>query len=107
MQRHYAIVWREGALPLAAGMLELGTERLRFEGLTGSQPAGQTIRYEDLVGVRVGRSAAERIEGRPAVILELRGGVRVTLTTVAQPSLLGEIVERLAALSSLPATATA
>lgn len=98
MQKSYGVVWREGSLPLATGMLELRPRDLRFEGLADSQPAAQTIPYEDLAGVRVGRSSAERIDGRPTVIIERRTGPPVTLTTVAQPTLLGEIVERLAAL---------
>lgn len=98
MQKSYGVVWREGSLPLATGMLELRPRDLRFEGLADSQPAAQTIAYEDLAGVRVGRSSAERIDGRPTVIIERRTGPPVTLTTVAQPTLLGEIVERLAAL---------
>jgi len=98
MQKSYGVVWREGSLPLATGMLELRPRELRFEGLTDSQPAAETIPYEDLAGVRVGRSSAERIDGRPTVILERRTGLPLTLTTVAQPSLLGEIVERLTAL---------
>jgi len=98
MQKSYGVVWREGSLPLATGMLELRPRELRFEGLTDSQPAAETIPYEDLAGVRVGRSSAERIDGRPTVILERRTGLPLTLTTVAQPTLLGEIVERLTAL---------
>ena len=98
MQKTYGVVWREGSLPLATGMLELRPRDLRFEGLADSQPAAQTIPYEDLAGVRVGRSSAERIDGRPTVIIERRTGLPVTLTTVAQPTLLGEIVERLTAL---------
>jgi len=98
MQKSYGVVWREGSLPLATGMLELRPRELRFEGLTDSQPAAETIPYEDLAGVRVGRSSTERIDGRPTVILERRTGLPLTLTTVAQPSLLGEIVERLTAL---------
>jgi hypothetical protein len=98
MEKRYGVVWREGSLPLATGMLELGPRELRFEGLVDSQPTTQTIPYEDLAGVRVGRSQSERIDGRPTVIVERRGGLPVTLTTVAQPSLVGEIVERLAAL---------
>lgn len=98
MQKSYGVVWREGSLPLATGMLELRPRDLRFEGLTDSQPAAQTILYDDLAGVRIGRSSAERIDGRPTVILERRTGLPLTLTTVAQPTLLGEIVERLTAL---------
>ena len=98
MEKRYGVVWREGSYPLATGMLELGPRGLRFEGLVDSEPATQTIPYEDLAGVRVGRSQSERIDGRPTVIVERRGGLPVTLTTVAQPSLVGEIVERLASL---------
>ncbi|MDX6413019.1 MAG: hypothetical protein QOH23_429 [Gaiellaceae bacterium] len=98
MQKSYGVVWREGSLSLATGMLELRPRELRFEGLADSEPASATIPYEDLAGVRVGRSSAERINGRPTVIVERRTGLPVTLTTVAQPTLLGEIVERITAL---------
>jgi hypothetical protein len=97
MQKRYGVVWRTGSLPLSTGMLELRARDLRFEGLSGSRPTAQTIAYAELAGVRVGRSADERIDGRPTAILERRSGVPLTLTTVAQPSLLGEIVERLTA----------
>jgi hypothetical protein len=98
MQKSYGVVWREGSHPLATGMLELRPRELRFEGLADSQPAAETIPYEDLAGVRIGRSSAERIDGRASVIIERRTGLPVTLTTVAQPTLLGEIVERLTAM---------
>jgi hypothetical protein len=73
------------------------TQMLRARFSTG-RPATQTIPYEDLAGVRVGRSSSERIDGRPTVILERRTGLPLTLATVAQQTLLGEIVERLTAL---------
>lgn len=38
----------------------------------------------------------ERIDGRPSVVLERIGQVPVTIATVAQSSLVGEIAERLA-----------
>jgi hypothetical protein len=98
MQKTYGVVWRDGSLPLATGMLELRPRDLRFEGVADSRPAAQTIAYEELAAVRVGRTSAERIEGRPTVIIERRAGPPVTLTTVAQTTLLGEIVERLTAL---------
>src|SRR4029079_12385022 len=66
--------------------------------LIESRPAVQTIPYSELAGVRVGRTAAERIDGPPSVIIERRAGPPLTLTTVAQSTLLGEIVERITAL---------
>jgi hypothetical protein len=94
MRTSYGVVWREGEEPLAAGKLELGPSGLRLDGLGGARD----IPYELLANVRVGRLAGERIDGRPTVVLERRTGVPVTISTVAKPSLVGEIVERIAAL---------
>ena len=90
----YGVVWREGEEPLAAGKLELGPSGLRLDGLGGARD----IPYRLLAGVHVGRLAGERIDGRPSVVLERRIGAPVTIATVAKPSLVGEIVEKLAAL---------
>jgi hypothetical protein len=94
MQRSYGVVWREGARPIVAGKLELLPRGLRLEG----RDRWQDIPYEHLAGVHVGRSAAERLDGRPSVVLERRGGELVTIGTVAQSNLIGEIAERLAEL---------
>ena len=94
MQKSYGVVWREGDSRLAAGKLELLPLGIRLEGIEREQE----IPYELLSGVRVGRMADERIDGQPSVVLERRTGVPVTIATVATPSLVGEIVERLAAL---------
>ncbi len=94
MRTSYGVVWREGASPLAAGKLELLPLGIRLDGLEGTQE----IPYELLASVRVGRLAGERIDGRPSVVIERRSGAPVTISTVAKPSLVGEIVEQLAAL---------
>lgn len=94
MQRTYGVVWREGSEPLAAGKLELLANGLRLDGLDGSEE----IAYEDLAAVRIGRTTGERIDGRPSVVLVRAYGDPVTIATVAQPSLVGEIAERLAAM---------
>jgi hypothetical protein len=94
MQKSYGVVWREGVRPVVAGKLELLPLGLRLEG----RNRVRDIPYERLAGVHVGRSAAERLDGRPSVVLERRGGEAVTISTVAQSSLVGEIAERLAEL---------
>jgi hypothetical protein len=101
MRKSYGVVWREDMLPLATGKLELLPRGLRLEGLAGSHPTAREIAYEGLVGVRVGR-AADRIDGRPTVVLERRTGQPITIATVPQPSLVGEIAERLTALQLGP-----
>ena len=101
MRKRYGVVWQEGMLPLATGTLELVTRGLRLEGLAASRPTVREIDYEGLVGVRVG-SVADQIDGRPTVILERRTGLPITIATVPQPSLVGEIAERLTALQLGP-----
>ena len=94
MRQTYGVVWRDGVAPLATGKLELLPAGLRLEGLEGATE----IPYKGLAGVHVGRTAGERINGRPSVVLERIGHVPVTIATVAQASLVGEIAERLATL---------
>jgi hypothetical protein len=94
MQSSYGVVWREGTGEPATGKLELLPRALRLEGRDRSQQ----VRYEDVAAIRIGRSRADRINGGPAVVIERRRGERVIISTVAQPSLIGEIAERLAAL---------
>jgi hypothetical protein len=90
----YGVVWREGDHEVVAGKLELLPQSLRLDGRNG----GEEIPYDRLAGVHVGRSAAERLGGRPSVILERDGRDAVTIATVAQSHLVGEIAERLSTL---------
>jgi hypothetical protein len=94
MKTSYGVVWREGGGQVVAGKLELLPRGLRFEGREGTCE----IPYGQLAGVRIGRSNGERLDGRPTVILERRGADLVTISTVAQSNLIGEIAERLAEL---------
>jgi hypothetical protein len=101
MRKTYGVIWQEGMLPLGTGTLELLSRGMRFEGSVGSHPTVRNVGYEGVAGVRVGR-AADRIEGRPTVVLERRIGLPITIATVPQSSLVGEIAERLAALQLGP-----
>jgi hypothetical protein len=93
MHTSYGVVWREGTEPLSSGKLELRPRAIRLEGLDRSSE----ILYEGLASVRVGRSAGDRIDGRPSLVLERRTGEPISIATVAQPSLLGEIVDQVVA----------
>jgi hypothetical protein len=94
MQPSYGVVWREGSGQPATGKLELLPRALRLEGRERSQE----IPYDVVTAVRIGRSPSDRINGGPAVVIERLDGDRIIIATVAQPSLIGEIAERLAAL---------
>jgi hypothetical protein len=68
--------------------------------MTGSEPTTREIAYDVLSEIRIGRSAAERIDGRTSLVLAPRTGDAVSIASVAQAGVVAEIAERLAALSA-------
>jgi hypothetical protein len=103
MRTSYGVVWREGALPLASGKLELLPRAVRLDGMAGSIPTTREIAYDFLSEIRIGRSAQDRIDGRPTLVLAPRSGEPVAIASVAQAGVISEIAERLAALQFGPA----
>jgi hypothetical protein len=97
MRPTYGVVWHEGSLPPATGLLELRSREIKLEGLADARPTEREIAYESLVGVHIGRAPEERIGGRPTLVLERRSGLPIRVTTVVQSSLVAELAERLAA----------
>jgi hypothetical protein len=94
MEPSYGVVWKEGSRAPVPGKLELLARVLRLEGLDSTRE----VPYEAVAAIRVGRSASDRINGGPSVVVERNLGDPITIATVAQPSVVGEIAERLAAL---------
>jgi hypothetical protein len=101
-RRTYGVVWRVGNCPLARGKLELLAEGLRLEGMAGARPAVREIAYDRLSEIRIGRSALDRIDGHPSLVLTPHAGDEVvSIASVAQPGIVAEIAERLASLQAL------
>jgi hypothetical protein len=98
MRTSYGVVWREGALPLASGKLELLPRAVRLDGMVGSVPTTRQIPYDLLSEIRIGRSPGDRIDGRPTLVLAPRTGDPYAIASVAQAGVIAEIAERLAAL---------
>ncbi len=90
MQKSYGVVWREEGR-VEAGKLELLPRMLRLAGRSGPRD----IPYDDLAAIRIGRSAADRLDGRPSIVLDRKSAAPVTISTVAQTDLVGEIAQRL------------
>jgi hypothetical protein len=103
MRTSYGVVWREGALPLASGKLELLPRAVRLDGMAGSVPTRREIAYDRLSEIRIGRSASDRIDGRPTLVLAPRDGEPLAIASVAQTGVIAEIAERLAGLQFGPA----
>jgi hypothetical protein len=96
MESSYGVVWREGTLPIASGKLELRVDGLRLDGMAGGRPVSRDLAYDSIVTVRVGRSAADRISGRPSLVLERRSGLPIAIASLLQLGVVAEIAELLA-----------
>jgi hypothetical protein len=99
MKTSYGVVWRVGEQPLARGKLELLPRAVRLDGVAGEVRVTLDIAYEDLDGVHTGRTPAERLNGRPTLVLEPHGREPVVVSAVAQTGALAEITEQLAKLT--------
>jgi hypothetical protein len=90
-------VWSEDDAPARPGRVELRGKRLRLVG--GSREAEQTRELElsEISSTRVGRTTADRIGGRPTLVLELRRGGSIRIAGFARLGALGELTERLLA----------
>lgn len=99
MKTSYGVVWRTGERALARGKLELLPRVVRLDGLVGEEWVTLEIPYEDLGGVRAGRTSAERLNGHPTLVLEPRGEEPIVVSAVAQAGALAEITEHVAKLT--------
>ncbi|MEX0816384.1 MAG: hypothetical protein WD027_02975 [Gaiellales bacterium] len=96
MNESHAVLWRKGSGPIYSGKVELGAHGLRLEGLChGRQRSVTTIRYEDLVGLSLTRSPARCVYGKLTLMLELRGGGAVGITSRDGFATVRELEERI------------
>ena len=80
----YAAVWQDGG-PAMAGRIVLDASALVFEG----RQASRRIPFTSIASSRLGRGTADRVHGRPALVIELSDGETIR---VATPEL-GALVE--------------
>ena len=85
------MAWQNGDGRRHAGQLDLGPTAVRLEG--GS--VVYHLRYSDLSDVRITRQTAERLSGRPTLMLREQGGRTLRIACVGEPGALPELVERL------------
>lgn len=86
----YAVVWTDDLDGVRAGKLELRPECLRLDGAEERR-----VPYGEVEGVHVGRRVAERLRGRPSLVLDLAGGRHLRVGSVGGPGTLHELAERL------------
>lgn len=97
MSSTYAVVWREATGPVYSGKLVLGLLAVELEG---GAPRGRHVLYrvfyDELTDVYVSRAGAERLDGRPALVLGRRTGSPLRIASVNGVGTIPELAEELA-----------
>jgi hypothetical protein len=88
----YTVIWHDAA-GAEVGRLELERNALTFHGAG----CDRTILFGDIDAVHVGRSAAERLAGRPSLVLSPRAGGEVRIGSLDGLGALNELASTLAA----------
>ena len=92
----YGVVWKKDGREPVAGKLELDADRLRLEGNDRDHLTVYVLAYRDLATVRINRDLADRLDGRPTLLLERSNGDELRIASLAQAGIVSEIAERLA-----------
>jgi hypothetical protein len=101
MKRTYAVAWQDErpSEDRHVGKLSLGAASASFEGGTRGRESSRTIYADELTDVRLDRSQAGRVDGRPSILLSLRNGSLVRVVSLDQPGTVPEIANSLTALA--------
>jgi hypothetical protein len=97
MRMSYAVTWQESEAAPRSGRLELKPRGVGFEGSNGHGASIAEIGYDELSAARIARTPGDRLAGRPTLVLERRAGGSIKIASVAQPGIISELAEQLAA----------
>ena len=94
----YAVKWREPDGQTFIGRLALGPRALHLDGRrrgAGDPPVERRFGYEELRGLRIGSGGADRLDGRPALVVERADGNYLVGDAGLGAPIVQELVERL------------
>lgn len=103
VRARYAVLFCERGGRPAAGSLELASERLLLTSSIDGRRQVLALRLAEIVEIRIGRLAAERLNGYRTLVLERAHGSPVQVAPL-ETGLLHELAELLAALTAGQAT---
>jgi hypothetical protein len=93
--RKYAALWSDDGQRPLAGTLVMAPTGLRLEGSASGRRSCRRIAYENIESLHLGRAGAERLGGRPVLVLDL-GHARPRLRIAApEQGALYELAEAL------------
>jgi hypothetical protein len=97
----YAVKWREPDGQTFIGRLALGPRTLRLDGRrrgAEESPVSRQFGYEELRRLRIGSRGTERLDGRPALVVERPDGAYLVADAGLGAPIVQELVDRLAEL---------
>jgi hypothetical protein len=97
----YAVKWREPDGQTFIGRLALGPGELRLEGRrrgADSAAVNRRLAYKELWGLRIGSHGADRLDGRPALVLQRPDGTYLVAGAGLGAPIVHEVFDRLAGL---------
>ena len=95
----YAVKWREPDGQTFVGRLALGPRTLGLEGRRRGAEGPAVKRqfgYEELQGLRIGSRGSDRLDGRPALVVERADGPYLVADAGMGAPIVQELVDRLA-----------
>lgn len=96
MKTGYAVKWREPDGREYVGLLMLTPGVLRLDGRGGEGPiVERQLARGELRDVRIGRTAAERLDGRPTLVVDHADGTYHIAGAVTSTGILRELVSQL------------
>jgi hypothetical protein len=99
MNTTYAVKWREPDGSTYVGRLALGPRALRLEGrASDGQMVDRQIGYEEVQGLRIAQKGADRLDDRPALVVDRADGPYLVTSAATGAGILQELVDRLASL---------
>jgi hypothetical protein len=99
MNTTYAVKWREPDGSTYVGRLALGPRALWLEGRASDGPVvDRHIGYEEVQGLRIAHKGADRLDDRPALVVDRADGPYLVTSTAMGAGILQELVDRLASL---------
>jgi hypothetical protein len=92
----YAVLWRSEGRRVYAGQLELLLQGFQLEGADRSGAGTfELVVAEDIVSVRIGRVADDRVDGRSALVVERSAGERLLITSAIGLGLVHELADEI------------
>jgi len=92
------VLWSEDGSPARPGRLDVSRGGLALAGGSKLEPERREIPLAAICSVRIGRRLHERLAGRAALVLSLRDGATLAISSLSGAGTLHELAERLWAL---------